>query len=214
MDIGSKFKEQREKLGLSLEEISAKTLINVKYLKAIEENRFADIPTEVMKLGFFSNYSNTLGLNTDEIIAEYKKNNPSKEQTSITSVKVNCASHSRRFKFKVAPAFILVFSLVFIYGFFKIIYPLLKSEKTETVEQQAVKKNQLEIRTSENVWIRVRDGENPVFEGIMPPNTVKIFESSERFSLRIGNMVGIAVFFNGAPVELSKDKLIGEIKLP
>ncbi|MDO8734704.1 MAG: helix-turn-helix domain-containing protein, partial [Elusimicrobiota bacterium] len=75
MDIGSKLREKRQDLGLSVEDVSSRTLINIKYLQAIEENKFSEIPAEVMTMGFIRNYSTVLGLNPDEIISEYKKSN-------------------------------------------------------------------------------------------------------------------------------------------
>ena len=69
MDIGSKLREKRQDLGLSVEDVSARTLINIKYLNAIEENKFSEIPAEVMTLGFLRNYSVVLGLNPDEIVS-------------------------------------------------------------------------------------------------------------------------------------------------
>ncbi len=215
MDIGSKLKEKRQDLGLSVEDISARTLISVKYLQAIEENKFSEIPADVMTLGFIKNYSVALGLNPDEIISEYKKSNPI-QFPKITTVRIKNGPVKKNINIKIVPVLITVVVALFIFGLIKIVSNIAKSDKiSETISvQQAVKKNHLEIQTTDNVWIRIKEGENPIFEGIIPPNTIKTFESAEQFSLRIGNLLGLTVSLNGTPVELPKGKLVGEIKLP
>ncbi|MDO8734243.1 MAG: DUF4115 domain-containing protein, partial [Elusimicrobiota bacterium] len=116
----------------------------------------------------------------------------------------------------IVPVLITVVGALLMFGLIKVISNIVKSDKVSetTSENLAIKKNHLEIQTTDSVWIRIKEGENPIFEGIIPPNTIKTFESAEQFSLRIGNLSGIAVSLNGTPVELPKGKLVGEIKLP
>ncbi|PIU83597.1 MAG: hypothetical protein COS68_03200 [Elusimicrobia bacterium CG06_land_8_20_14_3_00_38_11] len=216
MDIGSKLKEKRQDLGLSVEDVSARTLINPKYLHSIEENKFSEIPAEVMTLGFLRNYSNALGVNPDEIISEYKKSNPI-QFPKVTTVRIKSEPVKKNINLtKIIPVLIIMTGVILIFGLIVMISNILKSNKiSETTSvQQAIKKNHLELRTTDSVWIRIKEGENPIFEGIIPPNTIKTFESAEQFSLRIGNLSGIAVSLNGTSVELPKGKLVGEIKLP
>jgi len=215
MDIGSKLREKRQDLGLSVEDVSYRTLINVKYLNAIEENKFSEIPAETMALGFISNYSAILGLNPDEIICEYKKSNLI-NFPKITTVRIKSAPVKKNINIKIIPALTLLTGAVLIFGLITMISNIIKSDKISetTSEKPAIQKNHLELQTTDNVWIRIKEGENPIFEGIIPPNTIKTFESAEQFSLRIGNLSGITVSMNGTPVELPKGKLVGEIKLP
>lgn len=215
MDIGSKLREKRQDLGLSVEDVSARTLINIKYLQAIEENKFSEIPAEVMTLGFLRNYSTVLGLNPDEIVSEYKKSNFI-QFPKITTVRITSGPVKKNINIKIIPVLITVVGALLIFSLIKIISNIVKSDKGSemTSEKLAIKKNHLEIQTTDSVWIRIKEGENPIFEGIIPPNTIKTFESVEQFSLRIGNLSGIAVSLNGTPVELPKGKLVGEIKLP
>ncbi|HAX62272.1 MAG TPA: hypothetical protein DCX95_06960 [Elusimicrobia bacterium] len=215
MDIGSKLKEKRQDLGLSVEDVSARTLINTRYLQAIEENKFSEIPAEAMTLGFIRNYSIVLGLNPDEIISEYKKSNLV-QFPKITTVRIKSSPVKKNINIKIVPILITAGGILLIFGLIKLTSNIIKSNKVSetTSENPAIKKNHLEIQTTDNVWIRIKEGENPIFEGIIPPNTIKTFESAEQFSLRIGNLSGIAVTLNGTPVELPNGKLVGEIKLP
>lgn len=214
MDIGSKLKEKRQDMGLSLEDVSSKTLISIKYLDAIENSRFSEIPAEVMLTGFLQNYSNLLGINPEEIIAEYKKTHRPGTLPPIIKLRLKDMPHKKIFKIKIWQILLFLFIVFSLIGIFKISSLLLKSKTEKIKTGQEVKKNLLELRTTENVWIRIKTGGTPIFEGILPPNTTKTFESTEEFRLRIGNRAGITVFLNGKPVKLSKDKLAGEIKLP
>jgi len=216
MDIGSKLREKRQDLGLSADDVSARTLINIKYINALEENRFSDIPAEAIVLGFLRNYSVILGLNPDEVTAEYKKINPVNLYPKITRIKIAASPSKKTVNIKIVTVLIALLGFAFLLGLIEIISNIAKSGSgSETASaRQTVKKNHLEIQTTDNVWIRIRDGENPTFEGIIPPNTIKVFDSAEQFSLRIGNLSGLTVTFNGAPVELPKGKLVGEIKIP
>ncbi|HAM39473.1 MAG: hypothetical protein A2474_00215 [Elusimicrobia bacterium RIFOXYC2_FULL_34_12] len=220
MDIGLTLKQKRQELGISFDEISAKTLINTKYLDALENNRYSDIPTEVMLLGFLSNYSTYLGLNANELITEYKKEHPANVRTQITQIKLKDVPipNKQMFKINIKYIIIIISVLLLFYGIYSLIH-LGSEQKTEEVKisstgEQAINKNILEVRTTEDVWVRIKEGENPIFEGILPPNTIKAFESTDEFKIRIGNMMGITLIFNGNPVELTKSKLVGEIKLP
>src|SRR3989339_159428 len=119
------------------------------------------------------------------------------------------------FKINLKHIFVIFLVIVVFFGIYEIV-SFVMHPKTEEVKitETVIKKNVLEIKTTEDVWVRVIDGENPVFEGILSPNTIKTFESPEQFRIRIGNMLGISVTLNGNPVELPKSKLVGEIKLP
>ena len=68
--IGQKLKEIRESKGVSLEEISNKTHIRLKYLKAIESNEVDQILSEVQVRGFLRLYASELGVDLNELQAE------------------------------------------------------------------------------------------------------------------------------------------------
>lgn len=72
-NLGRKLREEREERGLSLNDVHNVTKIRVKYLKAIEEGRFSEIPGEVYLKGFIKNYANYLGLDGGQMIREYEQ---------------------------------------------------------------------------------------------------------------------------------------------
>jgi len=61
------YKKIRRERKISLEDISRRTKIDVKYLKFLESGKFAEIPTTYTKL-FFKAYINEIGCDVDEAI--------------------------------------------------------------------------------------------------------------------------------------------------
>jgi cytoskeleton protein RodZ len=62
LGIGNLLKSQREKLGLSLEDIEQQTFINKRYLKAIEEEQWESLPGFSHAFGYVKNYGRVLNL--------------------------------------------------------------------------------------------------------------------------------------------------------
>ncbi|MHB0857540.1 MAG: helix-turn-helix domain-containing protein [Anaerolineae bacterium] len=68
-ELGSRLREAREALGLSLEQVEDATRIRAVFLQALEEERFADLPGDVYVRGFVRNYAQVLKLDADELLA-------------------------------------------------------------------------------------------------------------------------------------------------
>lgn len=71
MQIGEVFKNRRKELNLSLKEAENATSIRMNYLHAIEEGQVSHLISHVYAQGFISQYATFLGLNSEEITAEY-----------------------------------------------------------------------------------------------------------------------------------------------
>ncbi len=72
MGIGELLQTEREKLGLSLNDVENAIKIRSKYIQALEKENFDDIPGETYRLGFMRNYARLLGLDPEAVIAQYK----------------------------------------------------------------------------------------------------------------------------------------------
>ncbi len=69
--FGEKLRQQRERRGLSLEAISTTTKISTRMLRAIEDERFDQLPGGVFNKGFVRAYARQVGLNEEEAITAY-----------------------------------------------------------------------------------------------------------------------------------------------
>ena len=70
--LGENLRREREMRGISLEEISAATKISVRFLTALENNDFAGIPGGIFTRGFIRAYAGYLGLDQEQVMAEYE----------------------------------------------------------------------------------------------------------------------------------------------
>lgn len=73
IDLFKQLQNIRVEKGKSLEDISGILRIDVKYLKAIEEKRFDDLPENVYAIGFLKNYCEFFNMNPALMINELKK---------------------------------------------------------------------------------------------------------------------------------------------
>jgi cytoskeletal protein RodZ len=69
--FGDKFRKERERRGIKLEDVSNSTKIGSRMLRAIEEERFDQLPGGVFNKGFIRAYAKYLGLDEEEIITGY-----------------------------------------------------------------------------------------------------------------------------------------------
>jgi cytoskeletal protein RodZ len=69
--FGAHLKREREARNISLDDVAKSTKISKRHLRELEEERFKDLPGGIFNKGFVRAYAKHLGLNEDEMIAEY-----------------------------------------------------------------------------------------------------------------------------------------------
>lgn len=69
--LGELLRDAREKLGLTLQEAERSTRIRSHYLEALEQGKWESLPSSVQVRGFLRNYSEFLGLNSEETLLHY-----------------------------------------------------------------------------------------------------------------------------------------------
>ena len=69
--FGTWLRRQREMREIDLRDIAAQTKISLRYLKAMEGDRFDVLPAPVFARGFLKEYSRYVGLNADEVVNYY-----------------------------------------------------------------------------------------------------------------------------------------------
>jgi cytoskeleton protein RodZ len=76
-EVGERLREAREAKGLTLEQVEEITRIRRRYLQALEEEDYDQLPGEVYVRGFLRNYAQVVGLNPEEILAAGGRRAPS-----------------------------------------------------------------------------------------------------------------------------------------
>ncbi len=69
---GERLKEKRTELGISLEEVSNALLISVSNLKALEDNRYEELPGLTYIIGYWRSYANILEVDISDEIEIHK----------------------------------------------------------------------------------------------------------------------------------------------
>jgi len=109
-DFGSYLKSERELRGVTLDELNSKTKIPVRFLEALEKNKFDELPEEVFIKGYLRSISQTIGAQEDEVLSAYmdiKKTAPSTDTNSPSTLN---QKHST-----LDPKFIFVLSLTILF---------------------------------------------------------------------------------------------------
>ncbi|MDD4260829.1 MAG: helix-turn-helix domain-containing protein, partial [Syntrophaceticus schinkii] len=72
MKIGEILRTERESRGLSLIDVEEETKIRAKYLQALEEENYDEIPGEAYCMRFLRNYARFLEIDPEPLIYQYR----------------------------------------------------------------------------------------------------------------------------------------------
>lgn len=70
--LGEILKQARKKKEITLDQTEEETKVRVKYLRALEEGRYDNLPNDVYAIGFLGKYVDFLGLNKESLVLRYK----------------------------------------------------------------------------------------------------------------------------------------------
>jgi cytoskeletal protein RodZ len=74
--IGNRLREERERRGIGIEEVEAHTKIRARYLLALEDERFADLPDPAYARAFVRDYADELGMDSQSLLDEMGEPEP------------------------------------------------------------------------------------------------------------------------------------------
>lgn len=114
--VGQILKEERERKFYTLDEVETATKIRKELLQALEEGKYQKLPPQTFVQGFIKNYGRFLNLNTENLLAVYRrefsdKKNPPRILESFT----NPLDKNR---FKITPAKFIIAVVVSLLSFF------------------------------------------------------------------------------------------------
>jgi cytoskeleton protein RodZ len=105
--LGERFRVARESQGISLSQAAAETRIMQRYLVALEEGDYVNLPGDVYARGFIRNYARLLGLPADELIDLYRQ-----EHGGTEPIRVIAATSAPRIRGFFVPSFFGIFFVV------------------------------------------------------------------------------------------------------
>ena len=86
-ELGAFLRKTREGKHISLEDVVDTTKIRSRYLKAIEDGDWDDLPSEVYARGFVRSYADFLGLDGQQIVTQFLSSSPSFNEHDVSTQK-------------------------------------------------------------------------------------------------------------------------------
>jgi len=112
--FGENLRREREMRGVTLQEISAATKISVRFLQALENEDFEQLPGGIFTRGFIRAYAKYLGLDEEPTLAEYLQVVPAKTDFDLARLAVTRPGEKRGGP--QGPAVVLILAVVLVAG--------------------------------------------------------------------------------------------------
>lgn len=217
-DFGERIRAERQKQGLTLEEVAKETKIQTIYLNAIEENNFAILPPRVYATGFVRRYCDFLKMDVEALSCEFQSlayANDSLEKVDLTAKKKkNRKSLNIPGKNILAGAVFLV--LVLWAGSYLVSYisnwsvnnpPVTHEPQSgkqsvpldNTPVQPAADMLQIDIEARQRCWLQVKVDGTVVFSKTMAVGDKQSFTAKQAITIKAGNAGGVDLSINKKP---------------
>lgn len=226
VSIGQTLKNRRLQKGLTFESVTAVLRIQTRFLKALEEEQWAELPANVFLEGFLVKYAEHLGLDAVGLRTALRGQlGQSGEPTFIHPAPLSDSGNGE----SMAPLRLFLFGLAVlaVVGGGLLFFrrqesagtlpskplnqvmetdPIVSSTGTvSAVPMEATlapteSKNVLVLRAKEPVWVRVRLDNAVKFEGTLTAGEVRNWPFTSTLRVRAGNVSRVAATLNGKPL--------------
>lgn len=228
MGIGELLRSEREKRGLSLEDAENATKIRVSYLRALETENLEELPGEVYRVGFLKNYARYLGLDYQDIIAQYgdvfRKSDQdlqlepmAKAVTNPQNVapdyrlirdqiaKAGSIFRDRRVQIGTAAIMVCVLLVIAVIGLarngrFTAYQPPAQEQQegVTTVTPPAPQMLEIKLVGREDCWAQINVDNVPSYTGTIHNGETRTFTAHQSVWMKLGNAGGVVVYKNGS----------------
>ena len=148
--VGKYLKELRESKGVTLEEIAEETKIQKRYLEDLENDEFESLPGDAYVKGFIRNYSAAMNINSDEVMAIYKKMKINKNQMEEELSEQDIVIERAKVK-KLNILVIIILITLFAAGIYMFLAGKISIEKMENKGTTSVKEENIKMENQQNV---------------------------------------------------------------
>jgi cytoskeletal protein RodZ len=219
--FGTWLRRQREIREVPLREIADVTKISLRYLEALEQDRFDVLPAPVFAKGFLREYSRYVGLDADEVVNSFLTAGGDPEETAEEGRK-----EKRRDKPERIPILLAAVALLIIAGILTVLVLLNRSKRAEPREAPSIAAPTalspaeaagesvqpepaprasaplvVTLDFTEDCWVEtIVDGERRISELHVQGESMRL-EAEEWVRLTLGNPGGVRVEVNGAPYD-------------
>ncbi|MEM4260117.1 MAG: DUF4115 domain-containing protein [Candidatus Woesearchaeota archaeon] len=218
--LGQKLKKIREDQKISYDEVEKRTKIRKKYIKAIENNKFSELPPGVYAKGFVKNYAKLLNLSEDKVLELFEKERGI-EHNLKEAKKFNKNTKLKSPKFIITPKTLIILGVIIssIAVAFYIVYEIFILTSPPKLEIISPKDNE----TITQSFIDIKGKTDPGMEIYINGQKVNTSEDGDfkvNVSLGKGGINAIKIVSknpkNGKETEITKNIIadIKEISIP
>ncbi len=218
LTFGSWLRREREIREIPLHEIAEVTKISIRYLEALEQDRFDVLPAPVFAKGFLKEYARYVGLDPDDVINSYLTTQQA-AQGAVEEEPPEIPTGSRSSATLLGTGIVLLLAVVAALIFYSERFggdaretppppiaapPLVAPPAPEVVEPGvAVPEIPLVVTMdfTEDCWVEVVvDGQRRISELHVQGESVRI-EAEAQVVLTLGNPGGVRIEANGKPFD-------------
>ncbi|MFQ5524894.1 MAG: helix-turn-helix domain-containing protein [Thermoanaerobaculia bacterium] len=217
--FGSWLRSQRQIREVPLREIADATKISIRYLEALEEDRFDVLPAPVFAKGFLREYAKFVGLDSDEVVNSYltalqaSESPESVQEDSLPARSDTDRRHSWILIVALVIALALIAFLIYWGGNQErrqeappaIAAPVLPPRPPQPEPEVEVEKAPLIVTMdfTADCWVEAAvDGQRRISELHVQGEAMRL-EANQEVRLTLGNPAGVHVEVNGEPYDLS-----------
>jgi cytoskeletal protein RodZ len=223
IDLAATLRAERERAGLTLEEISARTKIKVAFLQALERGDFDQLPGNFFARAFLRTYARELHLPADEIIAAYEARSVAVAPEARTQVVAAPPKLSRSMDWSISvPSPHSVWpTLALAIAVLTVLYAIGRrpadvpsttaavgtsgvaeapvSPRSADIATVRPQKLTIEIRASRVMWVAgMADGKRVIYRLVEPEEVVRV-EAHQDLWFRVGDAGAFVYSINGSP---------------
>ncbi len=214
--IGQTLREEREKIGLTYEQICEITKLRPGILEAIEKEAWEKLPPSVFVKGFIRSYAQTLHLDPDMLIEMYNTTEHAQQNHVITKEETKGTAKKSSFIWILLIVLILVLMLLAAIGVKKYYMPkrhlktpslkdLSKAYTAVSIEEPVYNfPIILKARTRKRTWLKIALDRQEEEKYLVQPGEYISWQVKNRLELIAGDAGGIELWLNNMPVYFNK----------
>jgi transcriptional regulator with XRE-family HTH domain len=220
--LGQELKEARESRGISLREISQATHIGMRFLQAIENDQFEQLPGGIFNRSFVRKYARQVGLDEEQVSSRFEQvmaeRGVEPPKTSVNYLEdFEDRPSSGRFWL---PALIFIILAAGAYAAYQyststgtdpnpvaaasptpVATPTVSPTPTPTPEAPSDIRLRL-VAANGDCWMRIATDEAPPLTKILKAGETEDFVATNRLVVNLGNVQAVTAEINGRPMKL------------
>ena len=213
-DIGSSLREARTRQGLDFNEMEFRTKVRAKYLRALEDENFEQLPGHTYIKGFLRTYADSLGMDGQLYVDEYNSRYVAGDEEQplqtrrVPSAKGKRHHQHRESRLVVIGVVAIVLLTMLVFAAWKFGGPT--EPKVEGINAPAAAVSALTGAAGVSVtaargasFMEVRAGVQPLYRGTLERGQTKRF-ASRRLSLSFASPGNVVVRVGGVKVKVPK----------